>query len=324
MPAALSRRRKYMTDLKKFRGVVPPLVTPVTPGGSLDEPAVGRIIDHLVAGGVDGVFILGTTGESASVPMEMRRRFARVAAGHLRGRALLYVGIGDNCFANSVAAAADAFGHGADAVVAQLPSYYPLKPDEMFAYYSSLADRLEGPLLLYNIPITTHMSIPVDVVVRLASHPRIVGFKDSENNADRMDEIAGRLLGREAFSLFVGVGVLSARGLLMGLDGVVPSSGNVEPRSWRAMCDAAGRGDRAGVERLQIEVNRLAQVFQRDRTLGQSLAALKAAMSILGLCGNLMLPPLQPVSSEAVDAIRTELTDLGLCPSASCQADDSN
>jgi 4-hydroxy-tetrahydrodipicolinate synthase len=71
------------------------------------------------------------------------------------------VGIGDNCFANSAAAAAGAFSHGADAVVAQLPSYYPLKPDEMFAYHSSLADRLAGPLFLYNIPMTTHMSIPV-------------------------------------------------------------------------------------------------------------------------------------------------------------------
>jgi 4-hydroxy-tetrahydrodipicolinate synthase len=156
------------------------------------------------------------------------------------------------------------------------------------------------------------MSIPVDVVARLASHPRIVGFKDSENNTVRMDAIAGRLLGKKAFSLFVGVGVLSARGLLMGMDGVVPSSGNLDPRSWRSMCEAASRGDWAEAERLQSEVNRLAQVFQRGRTLGQSLAALKAAMSLLGLCGTSMLPPLRPVDSEAVDAIRTELAALGL------------
>jgi 4-hydroxy-tetrahydrodipicolinate synthase len=244
--------------------------------------------------------------------MEMRSRFACVAAERLRGRALLYVGIGDNCPANSVAAAAEAFSRGADAVVAQLPSYYPLDPDEMIAYYCSLADRIGGPLLLYNIPMTTHMSIPVDVVARLASHPRIVGFKDSENNTVRMDAIAGRLLGKKAFSLFVGVGVLSARGLLMGMDGVVPSSGNLDPRSWRSMCEAASRGDWAEAERLQSEVNRLAQVFQRGRTLGQSLAALKAAMSLLGLCGTSMLPPLRPVDSEAVDAIRTELAALGL------------
>ena len=313
-----------MTELKKFRGVVPPLVTPVTPEGFLDEAAVRRVIDHQVAGGVDGIFILGTTGESASVPMEMRLRFARVAAEHLGGRALLYVGIGDNCLAHSLSAAADAFSHGADAVVAQLPSYYPLSGDEIFAYYTALADGLEGPLLLYNIPITTHMSIPVDVVARLASHPRIVGFKDSENNAARMDEVAARLLGSRDFSLFVGVGVLSGRGLLLGMDGVVPSSANLEPRNWVAMCEAASRGDRAEVERLQVEVNRLAPVLQHGRTLGQSLASLKAGMSLFGICGTSMLPPLQPATSESVEAIRTGLAALGLCPPASLRADGSN
>jgi 2-dehydro-3-deoxy-D-pentonate aldolase len=312
-----------MTALKKFRGVVPPVITPVTPDGALDEPAVRRIVDHIVGGGVEGVFILGTTGESASVPMDMRRRFIQVAAEHLRGRALLYVGIGDNCFANSVAAAAEAFRCGADAVVGQLPSYYPLTAEEIFAYYSALADQVAGPLLMYNIPSTTHMSIPVDVVERLAEHPRIVGFKDSENDAKRMDEVAARLLGRDGFSLFVGVGVLSAKGLLLGLDGLVPSAANLEPRGWVAMCEAARRGDRAETERLQVEVNRLAPVLQHGRTLGQSLASLKAAMSLFGLCGTAMLPPLHAASSESVEKIRAGLADIGLSP-ASRKADGTN
>jgi 2-dehydro-3-deoxy-D-pentonate aldolase len=255
-----------------------------------------------------------TTGESASVPVELRRCFVRAAVERLRGRALLYVGIGDNCFARSVESAAEAFHAGADAVVAQLPSYYSLKPEEMFSYYWSLADRIEVPLLLYNIPSTTHMSIPVDVVASLARHPRIVGFKDSENNPDRLEQATSRLLGQDDFSLFIGVGVLSGRGLLLGIDGVVPSSGNLDPRSWRAMCDAAHRGDREEVERLQAYLNRLAQVFQRDRTLGQSLAVLKAAISVFGLCGTSMLPPFRAVSLEVVDLIRDEVATLGLRP----------
>lgn len=308
------RRRRDMTTTKRFRGVVPPLITPVNSEGSLDEQSLGRVIDYMVGGGVDGIFVMGTTGECASVPLEMRRNFVRAAAERLRGRALLYVGIGDNCFAHSVEAAGEAFRGGADAVVAQLPSYYLLTPEEMISYYWSLAERIEGPLLMYNIPSTTHMSIPVDVVASLARHPRIVGFKDSENNADRLGQVASRLLGDDNFSLFIGVGVLSARGLLLGMDGVVPSSGNLDPRSWRDICDAARRGDREEVERLQTWLNRLAQVFQRDRTLGQSLAALKAAMSVLGLCGTSMLPPFSAVSPEVVDLIREELATLGLSP----------
>jgi 2-dehydro-3-deoxy-D-pentonate aldolase len=303
-----------MTTPKRFRGVVPPLITPVDSQGSLDEESLGRVIDHMVDGGVDGIFIIGTTGECASVSLELRRNFVQSAVKHLRRRALLYVGVGDNCLAHSVDAAADAFRSGADAVVAQLPSYYPLKPEEMTSYYWSLAERIEGPLLMYNIPSTTHMSIPVDVVASLSRHPRIAGFKDSENNTERLEQLTSRLLGDDNFSLFIGVGVLSAQGLLSGMDGVVPSSGNLDPRSWREMCDAAQRGDREEVERFQTRVNRLAQVFQRGRTLGQSLAALKAAMSVLGLCGTSMLPPFSPIAPEAIDLIREELATLGLGP----------
>ncbi len=298
--------------MNKFRGLVPPLLTPVDPGGSLDEPAVCRLVNHLVDGGVDGIFVLGTTGEIASVPRAMRRQMVGVVAGHLRRRALLYVGIGDSSPADSLEAAADAFGRGADAVVAQLPSYYPLGPDEMYGYYVRLAERLQGPLLVYNIPITTHMSIPIDVVARLASHPRIVGFKDSEDDACRMDEVAARLGGRDDFSLLIGVESLTARGFLLGMDGVVPGSANIDPRSWRAICDAAARGDKAELGRLQDSVDRLGSVVYRGRTLPESLATLKAAAAGLGLCGCSMLPPLASLSSEAAGALLAELAALGL------------
>jgi 2-dehydro-3-deoxy-D-pentonate aldolase len=303
-----------MKTPKKFRGVVPPLVTPVNSDGSLDELSLERIIEHMVAGGMDGIFIMGTTGESASISTKLRRSFVRVSAERLRGRALLYVGVGDNCFERTVECAAEAFHAGADAVVAQLPSYYALDPEEIYSFYWSLAERINGPLLLYNIPSTTHMSIPVDVVASLARHPRIVGFKDSENNADRLAQVAGRLLGDDNFSLFVGVGVLMGRGLLLGMDGVVPSTANLVPHSWRALCDAASRGDREEVGRIQIWLDQLGQVIQRDRTLGQSLAALKAAMSLYGLCGTSMLPPLHAASPERIHSIREQLSTLGIKP----------
>jgi 2-dehydro-3-deoxy-D-pentonate aldolase len=303
-----------MATPKKFRGFVPPVITPVTPSGSLDEEAVGRIIEHVVGGGADGVFIVGTTGECASVSAALRRRYVQIAAARLRGRVPLYVGIGENCFDRSTEAAAESFSSGADGVVAQLPSYFPLTPDQMYSYYAELADRVEGPLFLYNIPSTTHMSIPVDVVARLAGHPRIAGFKDSENNAERHDELYRRLTGLDGFSLFVGVGVLMGRGLLAGADGIVPSSGNLDPRSCRDLCDAASRGDAAEVERLQLQINRVSQVFQRGRTLGQSLAAIKVSMSALGLCGTSMLPPLQALGTDEHDFIRQGLAELGLVP----------
>lgn len=127
-----------------------------------------------------------------------------------------------------------------------------------------------------------------------------------------MEQVACRLLGRKEFSVFVGVGELSARGLLRGMDGIVPGSANVDPRRWRGMCDAGFRGDQPEAERLQQEVNGLAQLLQRGRTLGESLAALKVAMGVLGLCGASMLPPLRPLSAAAAETLRADLAALGL------------
>jgi 2-dehydro-3-deoxy-D-pentonate aldolase len=300
-----------MTNDKRFRGVVPPLVTPFTADGLLDESGARRIIDFLINGGVDGIFILGTTGESASVPRAERNRFVEATVQETAGRVPVYVGIGDNSFAGSLESAGHAFGAGADAVVAHLPSYYPLNAAEMTAYFTRLADELAGPLVLYNIPSTTHMSLPVEVVARLSEHPRVAGFKDSENSPGRLEEMTSRLVGKPDFSVFMGAAVLSSKALAAGADGVVPASGNLCPESWRDMMAAASRGDWQSAEDLQCVVNRVAQLFQKGRTLAQSLAALKAAMCALGLCRPHMLPPLQELTPEGIESVRQELLSLG-------------
>jgi len=295
----------------KFRGIVPPMITPLTPDGGLDESAVCRVIDHMIAGGVDGVVILGTTGECASVPPRMRTRFVELAAAHIERRVPLYVGNGDNCLARSVEMAEESFRLGADAVVAHLPAYYSLTPDEILDYFTLLADGVNGPLLLYNIPSTTHLSVPVDVVVRLSDHPRVAGFKDSENALDRVEALTRRLRGKEGFSLFVGATALSARGLALGMDGIVPSSANLLPRGWHDLLAAAAGGDWQEVEKLQVSYDRLAQILQTGRTLGQSLAALKAAMSSFGLCGPAMLPPLRAAAPAEVDSLGRQVAEIG-------------
>ena len=151
-----------MHHLSSHHGVIVPMVTPVTPDGSLDEPAVRRIVDHLVAGGVHGIFVLGTTGENTSVPLAMRERLVAATVEHVAGRVRTYAGISSNCLADSVAAARAYVPLGVDAVVAHLPMYYALNAEEQFTYFNALAERIDLPLVLYDIPVTTHMAIPVD------------------------------------------------------------------------------------------------------------------------------------------------------------------
>ena len=126
------------------------MVTPITPDGDLDELAVQRIVDHMVDGGVHGVFVLGTTGENTSVPAAMRQRLVAAAVERVGERARVYAGIGSNCLADSVAAAKAYARLGVDAVVAHLPTYYALNAEEQFAYFGALAGRIDLPLLLYD------------------------------------------------------------------------------------------------------------------------------------------------------------------------------
>jgi 4-hydroxy-tetrahydrodipicolinate synthase len=295
----------------KLRGVIVPVVTPFTPRGDLDAPAIGRIVDRCAAAGV-GVFVLGTTGEAASIAAHKRSELVRAVVVAAHGRVPVYAGIGDNSFEDSVAAGNDYLLMGVNAVVAHLPSYYSLQPPGMRAYFELLADQIRGPLILYNIPQTTQMSIPLDVVEALSHRPAIVGLKDSENMPERMEETARRLAGRADFSIFMGTARLATEALRLGYDGLVPGSGNLVPELWQELYRHARAGRWPAAEALQERLDTIAQVFQRDRSLGDSLAALKVAMTARGLCGPTVLPPLQTLNGAACEAIKKELAALDL------------
>jgi 4-hydroxy-tetrahydrodipicolinate synthase len=282
------------------------MVTPVTPQGDLDEPGVRRVIDHLIEGGVSGIFVLGTTGEAASVPHTMRSRLVAITVKHVGNRVATYAGISHNCLDHSVHAAKECFRLGIDVAVAHLPSYYALSPEEQCDYYIALVEQIPGPLMLYNIPSTTHMSIPIEVVEQLSQHPKVVGLKDSEKDVARLEAVIERLGGRSDFAVFVGVTVLAARALSLGADGMVPSSGNLVPARCQGLYESGIRGDVARAEVYQRQVDEAAAIYQRNRTLGQSLAALKVAMGALGLCGPDVLPPLRPLGPAEQAAVRRE------------------
>ncbi len=301
-----------MAAQTQHSGIVVPMITPFTLQGELDESAVRRVIEFLIEGGVDGIFLLGTTGEAASMPLAMRRQLVQTAVTHVNCRVRVYAGIGDNCVAHSIATANESLRLGVDAVVAHPASYYSLSPEELFDYYTLLAREIQGDLLIYNMPTTTHMSIPVDIVVRLSGHPRIVGMKDSENNLDRLMDVVRRLKGRSDFSLLTGASVLSTKALLQGMVGAVPSSANLVPRYWRDLYRSVVSRDEERAEQIQSQANQAATIFQRGRSLGQSLAALKAAMSVKGLCEPSVLPPLRSLSSQQIDEIREQMSILGL------------
>ena len=284
----------------KYRGVVVPMVTPVTQDGRLDVEAVKRIINFF-AGHQVSPLLMGTTGEGNSVSQQDGQLFVETAVKVADGRILIYAGLTGNCFTEQVKQAEVYTALGVDVIVATLPTYYALTADQMYEYYRTLADCITGPLMLYNILATTHMSIPVDVIRRLADHPNIVGLKDSERDLERMAQCIEIAKGRDDFAYFCGWAAQSAH------SGIVPSTGNYVPEMFRQLFDAAVRGDMPEANRLQDETNEIAKIYQKDRTLGQSLTALKVMMQTKGLCEPWMLMPLARLSAAEEKAIVDQL-----------------
>lgn len=297
---------------KNHRGVIVPVVTPITADGSLDEAAFERIIDHLADGKVHGVFVLGTTGEAHAVPLPMRIQLVELVMKLVRGRMRVYAGISSESVADSVTAGNLYLAVGVDAVVAHVPASYEAHPEKSAQYFTELASQLQGDLIIYNMPLTTKVSLPIDVCKKTAGKPRVIGIKDSENNAARLGELLREMKGDESFSIFVGNGSLMAMGLLQGADGIVPSVGNIAPGLCREFCDSATSGDTRKTEQLHGQLMELAHIYQKGRTLGESLAALKGAMSWLGLCGPHVFPPLIPTNTSERLAMRGELARLGV------------
>ncbi|MEY4488402.1 MAG: hypothetical protein RIQ79_910 [Verrucomicrobiota bacterium] len=299
-----------MKTSPKHHGVIVPLVTPVTPSGALDEAAAERLVDHLASNGC-GMLVLGTTGEVASLSAALRQRYVEIAVKTAAKRTPVFACPASNCVSFSIETANTYLAAGADAVVGILPNYFKLEPAEILAYFERLSAGIRGPLMVYNMPATTGMSIPLDVIETLSRLPNVTGLKDSEGTAGRREEVAKRFGGRADFSLFMGIAAHSIPALRLGFDGLIPSSGNLYPERWSALYNAARSGDWAAAEKLQTQLDTLGAIFQRNRTLGQSLAALKAGCGLRALCGPDMVPPLLPLSVADQEAVRAELRQLG-------------
>jgi dihydrodipicolinate synthase/N-acetylneuraminate lyase len=280
-------------DLRKYRGVVVPMVSPFTASGTIDEPAVGRIVEHLVGGKVAGIFPLGTTGEAASIHPDDRRKLVEATVRHVNRRAMVYAGISSNCFRESVDAANTYKQLGVDAVVAHMPSYYPLGDRDVETYFQRLADSVPLPLVLYNIPATTHHSIALGVIERLREHPNVVALKDSANDAQRLTDLFKLTGGRDGFPVLLGNSSQFTHGLRLGGVGLVPSGGHLVPELYHAMFTAAMEQQWEQVEQFQKQTDAACAAYLKGRSLGEALAMLKVLMEQRGLCGRTMLPPLR-------------------------------
>lgn len=282
---------------KKYKGVVVPTVTPLTSNYQLDEAAVERMFQHFYASNAQP-FILGTTGEAASIATNIKKQFVQKAAVIKKQGSLLYVGISSNCLDESIELSNHAAEVGADVVVATIPSYYALTELQTKSYFETLANKSPLPMIIYNIPATTHVSLPLEWLDVLSHHPNVVAAKDSERSDERLMQSIALWKDREDFSHFVGWAARSAKALLLGSDGIIPSTGNVVASIYKTLFEAVTNGDETTANAMQQLSDDIGAVYQGGKTLGESLWALKVLMHSKGLCEPYVMPPLQGMSEN--------------------------
>ncbi|MBN1845627.1 MAG: dihydrodipicolinate synthase family protein [Sedimentisphaerales bacterium] len=304
------KRDSFMEPLE---GIIVPLVSPLLDSETLDEPGLGRLIEHVIAGGVQGIFILGTTGEGPSLSLRLKRSLIEQTCRAVGGRVPVLVGVLDTSLSESLALAAWAAEKGAAAVVAVPPYYLPLDPPELIHYIGRLAERMPLPVYLYNQPEYTRAAITPEILARVADRPNLVGLKDTSGNMIHFQQMCRLMRDRQEFSLFVGPDGLTAEAVLMGGSGGVNAGANLAPALYVALYRAARSGDLAGVRRLQDKVLRFIEaIYLPAAGRLRALKGLKAALARRGICRNVLADPQLAIEPPLADKIAERLAELDL------------
>jgi len=301
-----------------LRGIVPPLVTPLADAETLDRKGLERLVEHVLAGGVAGLFILGTTGEGPSLSYRLRQQTIDVVVEQVAGRVPVLVGITDTSYDESLSLAGYAADAGAQAVVLAPPCYYPAGQKDLARYLRRLAAACPLPLVLYNMPSHTKLPLHLDTVAQVLDTPNVVGMKDSSGDMVYFHQARRLTRQRPDWTLLVGPEELLAEAVLFGGDGGVCGGANVFPELYVAVYNAARAGQLDRLRALHDQVMRVASALY---TLGSPGAAvtqgIKAALAVLGICNDRMAEPfaaldpdLRRVVEQRVRELRKECADL--------------
>jgi len=297
------------------KGIVPPLVTPLTGRDRLDVAALERLIEHVLEGGVHGVFILGTTGEGPSLSHRLQREMIRQTGRIVAGRVPVFVGVTDPSFVESVDLARTASEAGADFVVLAAPFYFPVHQADLLQYTEEFARESALPTLLYNMPTHTKVSFDIATVARLLDNPRIVGVKDSSGSMLYFNQLLELARERPDFAVFMGPEELMAQAVLAGAHGGVCGGANLLPRLYVELFEAAVSDDLRLVAKLQHRVMRMSsKIYQVGPAPTGYLTGIKSALSLVDICSAIFAEPIHPLSEPQVATIRQHLVDLGEFP----------
>ncbi|MFC8196358.1 dihydrodipicolinate synthase family protein [Streptomyces sp. NPDC057298] len=310
-----------MTLPAPLTGVVPPVCTPLTPDGEVDVPSLTRLVDHLVEGGVDGLFVLGSSSESAFLTDRQRRLVVETVTGHVSGGLPVLAGAIDMTTPRVLDHVRSVTEAGADAVVVTAPFYTRTHPAETARHYRLVASRSPVPVLAYDIPVAVHTKLGADLVLELAAEGVLAGLKDSSGDQGAFRDVVTGARAHPAvtgFSVLTGSELVVDTALAMGADGAVPGLANVDPHGYVRLTRLCRAGD---WERARAEQERLCTLFGMVRAgdagrMGAGSSALGAFKAALHLRGVIACPataePQIPLSAEETAVVGKFLAGAGL------------
>jgi dihydrodipicolinate synthase/N-acetylneuraminate lyase len=294
-------------------GIIPPMVTPLLDRDTLDVAGLERLIEHILGGGVHGLFILGTTGETPSLSHRIRHELIERVCAQVHGRVPVLVGITDTSFVESVEIAHKARQVGAQALVLAPPYYFPAGQAELLEYLGHLLRELPLPLFLYNMPNRPQPAFEPKTVRTAADMPGVVGLKDSSASMVYFRQVQHLLEDRPEFTLLMGPEQLLAESVLLGAHGGVCGGANLLPRLYVDLYEAARAKDLARVETLHRVVMRIDSTIYSVGRYGSSfLKGLKCALSCLGICSDFLAEPFHRFRDPEREIIRQHMIESGI------------
>ena len=288
-----------------FKGVFVAIVTPFK-NGKIDEEALRGLIDFQIAGGVDGIVPCGTTGESATLNHEEHDQVIRIAVDACKGKASVLAGTGSNSTQEAIQLSRNAKNAGADGLLQITPYYNKPNQEGLYHHFSSIADAVDLPIVLYNVPSRTSVNMVPETVVRLAKIKNIVGTKEASGSLQAISKIIDNC-GKD-FTVLSGDDPMLWPILAIGGKGVISVTANILPAKVAALCKAAAIGDIAGARSLHYELMDINDSLFIDT----NPIPVKAALHLMGKIENELRGPLIELSKDTLERLKKAMACHGL------------
>lgn len=296
--------------LNPLKGIIPPMVTPLKSNDELDRKGVENLIEHIIGGGVHGLFLLGTNGEGPSLGYRLKKEFLKLSCEIVDGRVPVLVGVTDSAFAGAMEIAEYSKSVGADSIVVAPPFYFPASESEMINYVEKLAAATPLPFVLYNMPMHTKINLSIPTIQR-AMELGCIGIKDSSGDMANMYMLIDAFREFPDFAVFVGTELYTSDAVIGGAHGSVAGGANVFPKLFVDLYNASLSRDLDTIARLKSQIVWLCNtMYQVSPSAARITISFKAALSIMGICSDEMALPLTKLEGRDRLKIEGYLSDM--------------